>query len=193
VPVTVIADPADCTFQLDLTGGARQFSTSCDIAKGSLTNAGVAYETQAGPAGSLARIRVGDVEIESVSAEGQTNSEIRATRTEFESRLRPMLDAAGYPARAPGAMQGWSWSEVARVFSEKIGVFLILALFVVAATALYGPQAAALVELFRRAFATLLYRCRITSASAGSADFSRLSSSRSTRRQAQSTRGSGFP
>ncbi|MBK6705051.1 MAG: MFS transporter [Caulobacteraceae bacterium] len=49
VPVTVIADPADCTFQLDLTGGARQFSTSCDIAKGSLTNAGVAYETQAGP------------------------------------------------------------------------------------------------------------------------------------------------
>ena len=38
---------------LDLTGGARQFSTSCDIAKGSLTNAGIAYTTQAGPAGSL--------------------------------------------------------------------------------------------------------------------------------------------
>jgi hypothetical protein len=45
-------------------------------------------------------------------------------------------------------MQGWSWSEIVRVFGDKIGVFFMLALFVVAATALYGPQAAALVELF---------------------------------------------
>jgi len=148
VPVTVIADPADCTFQLDLTGGARQFSTSCDIAKGSLTSAGVAYTTQAGPPGQLARIRVGDHEIESVNADGETNLEIKATRAAFEARLRPILDAAGYPAHAPGAMHDWSFSEIARVFSEKIGVFWILALFVVAATALYGPQAAALVELF---------------------------------------------
>jgi len=148
VPVTVIADPADCTFQLDLTGGARQFSTSCDIAKGSLTNAGVAYTTEHGAPGSLARIRIGGQEIESVSAAGQSISEIRATRAAFEQRLRPVLDAAGYPAAAPGAMQGWSWSEILRVFSEKIGVFWVLALFVIAATALYGPQAAALVELF---------------------------------------------
>ncbi len=148
VPVTVIADPADCSFQLDLTGGARQFSTSCDIAKGSLTNAGVAYTTQAGPTGALARIRVGDQEIESVSAVGQGISQIKAKRTAFEARLRPVLDAAGYPAHAPGAMEGWSWSEIVRAFTDKIGVFWMLALFVIAATALYGPQAAALVELF---------------------------------------------
>jgi len=148
VPVTVIADPNDCTFQLDLTGGARQFSTSCDIAKGALASAGVGYETQAGPPGSLARIRVDDSEIESVSAAGQSISEIRATRTAFEGRLRQVLNDAGYPAAAPGAMQGWSWSEIVRVFTEKFGVFLMMALFVVAATALYGPQAAALVELF---------------------------------------------
>ncbi|MGH6950028.1 MAG: MFS transporter, partial [Vitreimonas sp.] len=148
VPVTVIADPADCTFQLDLTGGASQFSTSCDIAKGALANAGVSYTTQAGPAGSLARVRVGDAEVESVSAVGQPISGIRAARTTFEGRLREVLNAAGYPAVAPGAMQGWSWSEIVRVFTEKFGVFLMMALFVVAATALYGPQAAALVELF---------------------------------------------
>ncbi|MEZ5994328.1 MAG: MFS transporter [Hyphomonadaceae bacterium] len=148
VPVTVIADPADCTFQLDLTGGARQFSTSCDIAKGSLTNAGISYTTEAGPAGMLARVRIGDAEVESVSAAGQSNSEIRTARSEFEARLRPALDAAGYPAQAPGAMQGWGAGEIARVFSEKFGVFAIMALFVLAATALYGPQAAALVELF---------------------------------------------
>ncbi|MEQ1490658.1 MAG: MFS transporter [Terricaulis sp.] len=149
VPVTVIADPADCTFQLDLTGGARQFSTSCDIAKGALTSAGVSYSTENGPAGALARIRIGSAEVESVSAVGQSNSEVRATRTAFETEvLRPALNEAGYPAHAPGAMQNWSFSEIARVFSEKGGVYLMMALFVIAATALYGPQAAALVELF---------------------------------------------
>jgi MFS family permease len=148
VPVTVVADPDDCTFQLDLTGGAQQFATSCDISRGALTDAGVAYETRSGPAGALARIQVGGAEIESVSAVGQRYSEIRATRRGFDARLRTVLDAAGYPAQAPGAMQGWSISEIARVFMDKIGVFAMLILFVIAATALYGPQAAALVELF---------------------------------------------
>jgi hypothetical protein len=147
-PVTVIADPADCTFQLDLTGGAQQFATSCDIAKSALSNAGVGYTTEAGPPGQLARIRMGDAEIESVSAVGQSLSEIRATRTAFAGRLGEALAQAGYPTAAPGAMQGWSVSEVVRVFGEKIGVIAIMALFIVAACALYGPQAAALVELF---------------------------------------------
>ena len=148
-PVTVIADPADCTFQLDLTGGAQQFATSCDIAKGALANAGVSYETLAGEPGQLARIRIGDsIEVESVSAIGQSLSEIRATRTAFNDSLRATLTEAGYPAAAPGPMQNWSFAEIARVFSEKGGVIAIMALFIVAATALYGPQAAALVELF---------------------------------------------
>ncbi|MGE0596884.1 MAG: MFS transporter [Hyphomonadaceae bacterium] len=148
-PVVVVADPADCTFQLDLTGGAHQFSTSCDIAKSALANAGVSYTTQDGAAGSVARIRIGDeYELESVSAEGQSTSDIRATRAGFDATLREVLTNAGYPSAAPGPMQNWSWSEISRVFGEKIGVFGILALFMVAATALYGPQAAALVELF---------------------------------------------
>lgn len=148
-PVTVIADPADCTFQLDLTGGAQQFATSCDIARGALSNAGVSYTTEAGPPGQLARIRIGDeIEVESISAIGQSLSEIRATRAAFASQLGQALTQAGYPDAAPGAMQDASPSEIARVFVEKFGVIAIMALFIVAATALYGPQAAALVELF---------------------------------------------
>ncbi|HYD72481.1 MAG TPA: MFS transporter [Candidatus Binatia bacterium] len=148
-PVTVIADPADCTFQLDLTGGAQQFATSCDIAKSALSNAGIGYVTIPGEPGQLARIRIGhDIEVESVSAIGQSLSEIRATRTAFAGRLGEALSQAGYPTAAPGAMQNWSAAEVARVFNEKWGVIAIMALFIVAACALYGPQAAALVELF---------------------------------------------
>lgn len=148
-PVSVIADPADCTFQLDLTGGAQQFSTSCDIAKGALSNAGVGYDTIAGEPGALAVIRFGDdIEIQSVSAVGQSLSEVRATRAAFERHLRETLAQAGYPTAAPGPMQNWSWGEISRVFAEKWGVVAVMVLFIIAATALYGPQAAALVELF---------------------------------------------
>ena len=147
-PVTVIADPADCTFQLDLTGGAQQFATSCDIAKSALSNAGVGYETVAGEPGQLARVRIGNAEVESVSAVGQSMADIRATRTAFNDRLRVALNEAGYPSAAPGPMQNWSPAEIMRVLSEKGGVVLMMALFIVAACALYGPQAAALVELF---------------------------------------------
>ena len=148
-PITVVADPADCTFQLDLTGGAQQFATSCDIAKAALSNAGVSYENVPGAAGQVAHIRIGEqIEIESVSAIGQSMSEVRATRAAFGVELGEALASAGYPTAAPGPMQNWGLSEIIRVFSEKGGVFLIMALFIVAATALYGPQAAALVEMF---------------------------------------------
>lgn len=148
-PVMVHADPNDCTFQLDLTGGAQQFATSCDIAKSTLSNAGVSYATSAAPAGSPARIVIGgSIEVESPSAVGQSAREIRATRSAFADRLLQALSEAGYPTAASGPMQNWSLSEVTRVFGEKLGVIGMMALFIVAACALYGPQAAALVELF---------------------------------------------
>src|SRR5580658_1078098 len=50
-PVAVIADPADCSLQFDVTGKPKTV-TSCDIAKAALANAGVSYVTRAAPAGS---------------------------------------------------------------------------------------------------------------------------------------------
>jgi MFS family permease len=135
-PVVVVADPADCSFQLDLTGGARLFATSCDIAKGVLASAGVSYTTAQAPAGALAQVRVGDTAIDSIDATGRPLAEIRAARGEFEGRLRAVLTQAGYPSAADPAQTN---------LPAVIGILLLMAL---AATALYGPQAAALVELF---------------------------------------------
>src|SRR5688572_16244788 len=42
-PVTVIADPADCSFQFDPIGKNRFDSRSCDIAKSYLAKAGISY------------------------------------------------------------------------------------------------------------------------------------------------------
>jgi MFS family permease len=67
IRATVTADPADCTFQFNPTGTAK-FTTSCDIATSTLTKNSVPYDVVAGPAGSVATIKIGDATIESYDA-----------------------------------------------------------------------------------------------------------------------------
>ncbi len=134
-PVTVIADPATCSLQFDPVGKA-QFRSSCDVAKGVLANAGVAYRNIAAPAGALARVQVGAVNV--LSADGATASPaaLKTLKAGVEARIKGALKAAGYPAKA----------DPARV--DALGLFGVLMLFTLGATALYGPQAACMSELF---------------------------------------------
>jgi MFS family permease len=134
-PVVVVADPATCAVQFDPVGKTA-FASSCDIAKSVLSNAGVSYRNEAAPAGTVARVRVGAVEVGSIEGEALAPAELAAARAQVQGRIQAALSAAGYPDRADPA-------EV-----DVVQVFLILLVFIVAATALYGPQAAALVELF---------------------------------------------
>jgi MFS family permease len=135
-PVTITADPADCSFMLDLTGGARQFASSCDVARGALSDAGVSYALVDAPAGAIAQIDVAGTRVEAVSATGLPPSEVRKVRAAFAKSLAPVLSAAGYPQNANPAELN---------FPLLVGTLVI---FIIGATALYGPQAAALVELF---------------------------------------------
>lgn len=57
-PVTVVADPADCSFQFDPVG-RKAFTNSCDVAKSALAKAGVPYRNATAPAGSVAVVRIG--------------------------------------------------------------------------------------------------------------------------------------
>lgn len=134
-PVTVVADPATCALQFDPIGKAA-FSSSCDIAKSVLSNAGVSYGNAAAAPGAVAMVRVGGTEIASVEGAGLDAAALKAARAGVETRIKAALVEAGYPARA----------DPARINMPL--VFGILMIFMVAATALYGPQAAALVELF---------------------------------------------
>jgi len=134
-PVTVIADPATCAVQFDPVGKTA-FASSCDLAKTVLSNAGVSYDNLAAEPGSLAAVRVGTVEIASVEGAGLDAAALKSARTDVETRVKAALTEAGYPARADPAG------------INLIAVFAILMVFMVAATAVYGPQAAALVELF---------------------------------------------
>lgn len=134
-PVSVIADPADCALQFDPVGKAA-FVSSCDIVKSALANAGVSYDNQKAPAGTPAVMKVGDVVVASPSAQGLSKAEAKAVKSDTEARIKAALTAAGYPAKADPARM------------NLVGMFGVLMVFVIAATALFGPLAACLVELF---------------------------------------------
>jgi len=134
-PVSVIADPADCSLQFDPVGKAK-FLSSCDIAKSTLANAGVSYTSEAGVPGRPALVRIGTQTIPSTGAEGLSPEVAKAVKTSVETRIKTALTQAGYPAKADPARM------------NLFGAFGVLLVFVIAATALYGPIAACLVELF---------------------------------------------
>jgi predicted MFS family arabinose efflux permease len=132
-PVVVVAAPGSCSFQFDPIGKAK-FVSSCDIAKGALANAGVPYRNEAAE-GGLAKVQMGTVTLTSPDGTARNAASAAATK-KFTAELKTALSQAGYPASAKTGE-----IDIPRTLE-------ILLVFIVAAAALYGPQAAALVELF---------------------------------------------
>ena len=134
-PATITADVNECTFQFNPTGTAK-FTSSCDIAKQVMASNSASYSTVAGPAGSVAVVKIGDTEITGYSAKGLAPADAKAKDAEFKKAIREALNAAGYPAKANPA-------EV-----NYVAVLLLLVYLVILVTMVYGPIAAMLVEMF---------------------------------------------
>jgi MFS family permease len=134
-PVTVVADPNACSFQFDPVG-KKTFLQSCDVAKGALAKAGIPYSNEAAPAGTLARVRIGNADISSVEGVGMPAATFKAASGDFNKALGAKLKEAGYPAKADPAQINYPM------------VLLLLVILVVYVTMVYGPIAAWLVELF---------------------------------------------
>jgi Sugar (and other) transporter len=135
-PVTVIADPQQCSFQFDPIGKNTFDSTSCDIAKSFLAKAGVSYQRLDAAAGTIAQIRSGTSTLTAPDPKVVTGKERKAAIAAFQKETKAVLSAAGYPDKAdPAAI-------------DKPMVVLILFILVVYVTMVYGPIAALLVELF---------------------------------------------
>ncbi|MBW8734803.1 MAG: MFS transporter [Asticcacaulis sp.] len=133
-PVVVVADPKLCTFQFDLLNTA-QFTSPCDLAKRVVSDVGVSYVNAAVP-GAGAVVKVGDAEIVVPSGAGLDKAGIKALKDKAGKDIKAALKAAGYPDKAdPKQANLWA----------MFGVLCVLA---VACTALYGPMASALVEMF---------------------------------------------
>ena len=134
-PVTVIADPAQCSFQFDPVGKAK-FTSSCDIAKSWLAKKAVPYANEPAAAGNPATVKIGTVVIPSFEGTGLPGDEFKAKAAEFDKAMGEALKAAGYPAKAdPGQV-------------NIPAVLALLTVLVIYVTMVYGPIAAWLVELF---------------------------------------------
>jgi len=134
-PVTVIADPDQCSFQFDPVGKAK-FTSSCDLAKTVLAKRAIPYENVKAEPGTVAQVRIGDKVIQSFEGTGMPAADFKAKNDAFVATLGSSLKEAGYPEKADPAKTNYPM------------VLLLLTILVIYVTMVYGPIAAWLVELF---------------------------------------------
>src|SRR6185503_13283760 len=106
-----------------------------DIAKSTLVTKGISFSTRHSTDSST-RVIVGTEAVPIQSGETLSGAELKALKTKTGDAIGAELLSAGYPKSADPAQ------------ANTTLLIIILLAFVVAATALYGPQAAALVEMF---------------------------------------------
>jgi MFS-type transporter involved in bile tolerance (Atg22 family) len=138
-PVTVAADPGECSVQFDPIGKNRFDSTSCDIAKAYLAKQGIPYQTVEAQPGTTAQVAVGEVRVAAYNPrkERLTDSAVAAIGiADFQDAVKAALAQAGYPAKADPA-----------AINAPL-VIAVLTALVLLVTMVYGPIAAMLVELF---------------------------------------------
>src|SRR5271163_4120542 len=94
-PVTVIADPHQCSFQFDPIGKNKFDSTSCDIAKSFLAKAGVSYARVDAAPGAVAQIRTGTATFTAPNPATISGAERKAAIAAFQKEVKASLTAAG--------------------------------------------------------------------------------------------------
>jgi MFS family permease len=134
-PVTVIADPDQCSFQFDPVGKAK-FTSSCDLAKTVLAKKAIPYKNVKAEPGTVAQVRIGDKVIPSFEGTGMPAADFKTRNDAFAATLGTGLKEAGYPEKADPAKTNYPM------------VLLFLTILVIYVTMVYGPIAAWLVELF---------------------------------------------
>jgi MFS family permease len=137
--VVVHADPKECSFQGSPVARDIDFTTSCDIAKRFLAQSSVSYDNVDVAPGTPATVSIGDKVIIAPSAvvvAWKFDADSAKKIASYKKVMGDELKAAGYPTKAD---------------PDKINkpmVVLILTLLVILVTMVYGPIAAALVEMF---------------------------------------------
>jgi MFS family permease len=121
-PVTVTADPAECSFQFKATG-TEKFTSGCDLIKTALVNLSVNYNNVAAPPGTKASVQIG-------------NDTITADTPKLADAIAAAVKGHGYPANADPSDINYPMT------------LLLLVILVIYVTMVYGPIAAWLVELF---------------------------------------------
>jgi len=141
-PVTIMSSNDLCSVQFDPIGRNKFDQSGCDIAKAYLAKSGIPYKSvpatlpPGAPTLKFTTVRVGDEEHPAPDPTGIAPAERAAVIAAYQDELKTALSNAGYPAKAdPAAM-------------NKPLIVALLFWLVLLVTAVYGPIAALLVEIF---------------------------------------------
>ncbi len=134
VPVVVKTNPAECSFQFNPVGTAK-FTKECDVAKALLARSAVNYTTEPVAAGAPTIVTI-------------AGKDFPVADPAFAKSVPAALTAAGYPAPAGNATIVKASNPIDIFTGQKLIVVGILTILVLYVTMVYGPIAAALVELF---------------------------------------------
>ena len=146
--VVVITDEKDCTFQFNPVGTAK-FTSSCDVTKALLARSSVNYSVQNTPGAVPAKVMVGTTEIVGYEASKLTGDAIKTVPAAFTKSVNDALVAGGYPIAGQAAKGIIKMNGFFDIFNaQTLPLVLLLTYLVVLVTMVYGPIAAALVELF---------------------------------------------
>jgi MFS family permease len=134
VPVVVKTNPDDCSFQFNPVGTAK-FTKECDVAKALLARSAVAYRTDPQPAGTPTVVSI-------------NGKDFAVADPAFAKAVPAALTEAGYPPASGNPTVIKAANPIDIFTGQKLAVIGILTILVVYVTMVYGPIAAALVELF---------------------------------------------
>jgi MFS family permease len=134
-PVTVITDPASCSFQFNPVG-SHTFTSSCDIVKSYMASHAVSYNNVKGTPGQVAQVRIGDHVIDGFEGGHLSRADFARHSQELRNELTQTMRQYGYP-------DGADPEQI-----NKVMLVVLLTYLVGLVTAVYGPIAAMLVEMF---------------------------------------------
>ena len=133
VKVVLTADPAGCGNVFNPVG-TRVFTAPCDVSRVALANQAIKYDLIKGPAGSAATVTINGTPV--------------AIDAQFAANLARATQAAGYPAPGNAEIVKVNGFFAAIFNPTALWIIGILTILVIYVTMVYGPIAAALVELF---------------------------------------------
>lgn len=134
VPVVVKTNKDDCSFQFNPVGTAK-FTKECDVAKALLARSAVNYTTENQPAGTPTVVSI-------------KGKDFPVADPNFAKAVPAALTEAGYPSASANPTVIKAANPIDIFTGQKLAVVGILTILVLYVTMVYGPIAAALVELF---------------------------------------------
>ncbi|CAO4173795.1 Proline/betaine transporter [Methylorubrum aminovorans] len=134
VPVVVKTNKDDCSFQFNPVGTAK-FTKECDVAKALLARSAVNYTSENQPAGTPTVVSI-------------NGKDFPVADPNFAKAVPAALTEAGYPSAASNPTVIKASNPIDIFTGQKLAVVGILTILVLYVTMVYGPIAAALVELF---------------------------------------------